>query len=216
MCSMWVLVASANNRDLAAATGCYEGKREMCCTGCVPYAGKEVAAVEYHGVCGARQQVWDWIRSYTKPGTVYDPVKPLRECPICELPELSHILQQLLWYYTQPDCSGPCRGHVTTTVRSGPACVQRQACLFRRRAAFMTASGLQRLRGGGRLQPPREVALRVGRMHGGSAVAQLPPWCSIAASNLGPHLCPGAQSAAERVMAYQLRSGPTLCYSSTR
>ena len=55
--------------------------------------------MEYHGVCGARQQVWDWIRSYTKPGTVYNPVKPLRECPICELPELSHILQQLLWYY---------------------------------------------------------------------------------------------------------------------
>ena len=50
-------------------------------------------------MCGARQQVWDWIRSYTKPGTVYNPVKPLREGPICELPELSHILQQLLWYY---------------------------------------------------------------------------------------------------------------------
>ena len=55
----------------------------------------------YHGVCGARQQVWDSIRSYTKPGTVYNPVKPLRECPICELPELSHILQQLLWYYSK-------------------------------------------------------------------------------------------------------------------
>ena len=43
--------------------------------------------MEYHGVCVARQQVWDWIRSYTKPGTVYNPVKPLKECPICELPE---------------------------------------------------------------------------------------------------------------------------------
>ena len=26
-------------------------------------------------------------------------MKPLRECPICELPDLSHTLQQLLWYY---------------------------------------------------------------------------------------------------------------------
>ena len=72
--------------------------------------------MEYHGVCGARQQVWDWIRSrsYTKPGTVYNPVKPLRECPICELPELSHILQQLLWYYTVYTCTlklGPKRVH---------------------------------------------------------------------------------------------------------
>ena len=55
--------------------------------------------MENHDVCGARQQVWDWIRSYTKPGTVYNQVKPLRECPICEIPELSHILYQLLWYY---------------------------------------------------------------------------------------------------------------------
>ena len=61
--------------------------------------------MEYHGVCGARQQVWDWIRSYTKPGTVYIPVKPLRVCPICELPELNHILQQVLWYYS---CTALC------------------------------------------------------------------------------------------------------------
>ena len=52
--------------------------------------------MEYHGVCGARQQVRDWIRSYTKPGTVYNPVKPLMGCPICKLADLSQILQQLL------------------------------------------------------------------------------------------------------------------------
>ena len=56
--------------------------------------------MEYHGVCVARSHVWDWIRSYTKPGTECNPVKPLRGCPICELPESSQILQQLLRYYT--------------------------------------------------------------------------------------------------------------------
>ena len=39
MCSTWVLVASANNRALAAATGYYEEEREMCWTGCTPYVG---------------------------------------------------------------------------------------------------------------------------------------------------------------------------------
>ena len=56
--------------------------------------------MECHCVCGARLEVWDWIRSYTKPGTVCAPgVKPLRGCRICELPESSQTLQQLLWHY---------------------------------------------------------------------------------------------------------------------
>ena len=50
MCSTWVLVASANNRDMAAATGCYEEEMELCWTGCIPYGGKKVAAVKYHSV----------------------------------------------------------------------------------------------------------------------------------------------------------------------
>ena len=54
--------------------------------------------MEYHGVCGARRQVWDWTRSYTKPGTLCNPAKPLRGCPTCELLELSQIRQQLLWH----------------------------------------------------------------------------------------------------------------------
>ena len=89
--------------------------------------------MKYHGVCGARQQVWDWPRSYTKPGTVYNPVKPLRGCPICELPDLSHILQQLLWYYKE--CGrifasivdavqlalswSMCQGHISSIVLHG-------------------------------------------------------------------------------------------------
>ena len=36
--------------------------------------------MEYHGVCGARPQDWDWIQSSMKPATVHNPVKPLRGC----------------------------------------------------------------------------------------------------------------------------------------
>ena len=51
MCSTWVLVASAKNRDKAAATSWYEEERELCWTGCTPWVGQEAAAVGYHGVC---------------------------------------------------------------------------------------------------------------------------------------------------------------------
>ena len=78
----------------------------MCWTGCTPYVGHEAIRWTGGGCRGVSRCVrgpaasLGLDRSYTKPGTVYSPVKPLRGCPICELPELRHILQQLLWYYT--------------------------------------------------------------------------------------------------------------------
>ena len=117
-------------------------------------------------MCGTRQQVWDVIRSYTKLGPVYNPVKPLMECPVCELPDLRHILQQL-WYYTKASVgeNSASRDAVTVAVAQdvGGASKERKSggawglcgCMLIRFSSELHGESCKRL------APPRNTKYRI-------------------------------------------------------